>query len=360
MASGSAGRHPGGRGALGDHRPPAGGPDDPGRSGLGRAAGPVRHRHRPGGRPRPRVDGRAPRTVGDRARPWPVARVVVTRTRAQASDLVDRLSDLGATVVELPVIAIEAPRPTAARLWPRPPTVWWPAPTSGWCSPRPTRWPASWPSLGDRAVPAVGPWAAVGRAPPGPWPRADGPPTWCPTASVSEALAEAFPRPAPASRPSAPTTPNGRRTVLFPRAETVAGCARRGLRAKGWLVDEVVAYRTVADDPGPDAVPPPARADAIAFTSSSTVDRPVELLRCRRDPAGGGLHRTGHLGLGPGGRAGGGRRGRPATPSTGWSTPWSRCSVGDRWRRPERRRPGRAVPRPAVTDRPAVGWAQCE
>ena len=35
--------------------------------------------------------------------------VVVTRTRAQASSLVDNLLALGATVVELPVIAIEDP-----------------------------------------------------------------------------------------------------------------------------------------------------------------------------------------------------------------------------------------------------------
>ncbi len=44
------------------------------------------------------------------------------------------------------------------------------------------------------------------------------------------------------------------------------------------MVDEVIAYRTVADDPGPQAVAAARRADAIAFTSSSTVDRAVALL----------------------------------------------------------------------------------
>ena len=37
--------------------------------------------------------------------------------------------------------------------------------------------------------------------------------------------------------------------MLFPRAETVRGALADGLRAKGWRVDEVVAYRTVAGDP---------------------------------------------------------------------------------------------------------------
>ena len=51
-----------------------------------------------------------------------------------------------------------------------------------------------------------------------------------------------------------------------------------GLRAKGWLVDEVVAYRTVSVAPGPVAVAAARRADAVAFTSSSTVRNTVELL----------------------------------------------------------------------------------
>ncbi len=67
-------------------------------------------------------------------------------------------------------------------------------------------------------------------------------------------------------------------TVLFPRAESVVGHLARGLRAKGWTVDEVIAYRTVADEPGPDAVAAAARADAVVFTSPSTVARTGELL----------------------------------------------------------------------------------
>ncbi len=51
-----------------------------------------------------------------------------------------------------------------------------------------------------------------------------------------------------------------------------------GLGAKGWQVDEAVAYRTVAGDVDPSAVAEARAADAVCFTSSSTVERTVELL----------------------------------------------------------------------------------
>ncbi len=99
-----------------------------------------------------------------------------------------------------------------------------------------------------------------------------------PTVALAESLADAFPD-AGASEPG----PQGRGsavvgTVLFPRAEKVRGDLAPGLRAKGWVVDEVIAYRTVAGDPGPEVVASAAQADAVAFTSSSTVDRTTELL----------------------------------------------------------------------------------
>jgi uroporphyrinogen-III synthase len=51
-----------------------------------------------------------------------------------------------------------------------------------------------------------------------------------------------------------------------------------GLRAKGWQVDEVVAYRTTTGRPDGQAIDDARQAHAVAFTSSSTVDRTVELL----------------------------------------------------------------------------------
>ncbi len=50
------------------------------------------------------------------------------------------------------------------------------------------------------------------------------------------------------------------------------------------MVDEVVAYRTVAGDPSPEALDAAGRADAVAFTSSSTVERAIELLGPGRMP----------------------------------------------------------------------------
>jgi uroporphyrinogen III methyltransferase/synthase len=44
------------------------------------------------------------------------------------------------------------------------------------------------------------------------------------------------------------------------------------------VVDEVIAYRTVAGHPDPEVVAAAARAHAVAFTSSSTVTRSIELL----------------------------------------------------------------------------------
>jgi uroporphyrinogen-III synthase len=64
----------------------------------------------------------------------------------------------------------------------------------------------------------------------------------------------------------------------------VRGVLASGLRAKGWVVDEVVAYRTVAGSPEPDAIAAARRADVVAFTSSSTVERTVELLGIDKVP----------------------------------------------------------------------------
>jgi uroporphyrinogen-III synthase len=196
-------------------------------------------------------------------RPLAGRRVVVTRSRPQASVLVGRLADLGAEVVELPVIAVvdpadggEALARSAHRLASG--AYQWVAVTS---TNAVTRLVAE---LGDRSVPSSVRWAAVG---PG-TARAlvDGGRSvdLVPEVSLAEALVEAFPA--------------GDGTVLFPRAETVPGTLAEGLRAKGWLVDEVVAYRTVAGRPTPGALAAAADADAVAFTSSSTVGRALELL----------------------------------------------------------------------------------
>lgn len=50
------------------------------------------------------------------------------------------------------------------------------------------------------------------------------------------------------------------------------------LAAKGWTVDEVVAYKTVSVSASPEAVGEVRAADAVVFTSSSTVDNLVASL----------------------------------------------------------------------------------
>jgi uroporphyrinogen-III synthase len=213
-------------------------------------------------------------------------RVVVTRARSEAPALADRLVRLGATVVELPVIAIEDPvdggealARAAHRLSAG--AYQWAAFTS---SNAVSRFLAA---LEGGSVPAGVQWAAVGAGTAGALAEGGIRPDLVPTVSVSEALAEAFPsvdplEPEGPEEPDAPDPP-GRRpggigTVLFPRAETVRGALAAGLRSKGWLVDEVIAYRTVAADPGVAAIESAARSDAVLFTSSSTVERTIEVL----------------------------------------------------------------------------------
>ena len=85
-----------------------------------------------------------------------------------------------------------------------------------------------------------------------------------PAVAVGDELAAAFP------------VGDGR--VLQIRPEVARDVVARELRAKGWRVDEVVAYRTVSATLD-DATRARVRdADAVTFTSSSTVDNLVALV----------------------------------------------------------------------------------
>jgi len=83
---------------------------------------------------------------------------------------------------------------------------------------------------------------------------------------VGEGLVEAFPDP-----PGGPGT--GR--VVLVRAEVARDVVPEGLAARGWSVEVVPAYRTVAADIAEPAREAVARADAVTFTSSSTVEHLV-------------------------------------------------------------------------------------
>jgi uroporphyrinogen-III synthase len=185
--------------------------------------------------------------------------------------LVDRLESEGATVVELPVIAIEDP-PDRGRALEQAASRTTDGHYDWLVLTSPNAASRFLAALGGRAVPESTRWAVIGPGTAGTLSGGGFLPDLVPATSVAEALVDELPD------PPAQTGRGATGRVLFPRAESVRGVLAAGLRAKGWLVDEVVAYRTVAGTPDPGALAAAARADAVAFTSSSTVDRTVALL----------------------------------------------------------------------------------
>jgi uroporphyrinogen-III synthase len=203
--------------------------------------------------------------------------VVVTRAAEQASTLVGRLREKGATVIEVPTIAIAEPLDGGAALAAAVDHVdtydWVVLTSTNGAARFLAALAASAAGAADRAGPAglAGPAGAadgdrptpaVAVAVVGPGTaaavRAAGiEPALVPERFVAEGLLAAFP-PGP-----------GR--VLLPQAEAARPVLADGLAAAGWTVDAVVAYRTVAADVAPALLERARGADAITFTSGSTV-----------------------------------------------------------------------------------------
>ena len=203
-------------------------------------------------------------------------RIVVTRARSQASGLVQRLADLNATVVELPVIEIEGPADGGAALAASADRLAdgayaWVVVTSANAVVR------MFEALDGRPVPPSTRWAAVGTSTARSLTQRETVAALVPETAVSDALVDAF--------PTASDAPGANSSVLFVRAERVRDVVVPGLVAKGWSVDEAIAYRTVAGAPDPDAVAAAKAADVVAFTSSSTVERTIDLLGASGVPA---------------------------------------------------------------------------
>ncbi|MCB1013903.1 MAG: uroporphyrinogen-III synthase, partial [Acidimicrobiales bacterium] len=74
-----------------------------------------------------------------------------------------------------------------------------------------------------------------------------------------------------------PAPPAGGGRVLLPRAAVARDVLPDGLRAAGWQVDVVEAYRTVTASPTAREREAAATADVITFTASSTVERYLEV-----------------------------------------------------------------------------------
>lgn len=183
--------------------------------------------------------------------------VVVTRTAAQAGELSRRLRTLGAAVLEVPTIEVVDPLDGGAALT----AAVAAAPTYDWVvltSPNGARRFCA--ALRDGRDLAGVRLAAIG---PGTADVLADHHLVCdlvPERFVAEGLLDVFPAPA-----------DGGGRVLLARAETARDALPDGLRAAGWEVDVVTAYRTVPAAVAPATAARVAAADAITFTSSSTV-----------------------------------------------------------------------------------------
>ncbi|MGI8491445.1 MAG: uroporphyrinogen-III C-methyltransferase [Acidimicrobiales bacterium] len=186
-------------------------------------------------------------------------RVVVTRTREQASDLSARLRAFGAEPVELPTIAIAPAADGGVALAAATGELaagryGWVVFTSANAVHRLMEHVPDARRFGPAAIAAIGPGTAEALA--AYRLAAD----LVPERAVAEGLLAAMPPP-----------PAGGGTVLVPRAAAGRTVLAQGLRAGGWAVEEVEAYRTEPLTPTPEELAAAAEADAICFTSGSTV-----------------------------------------------------------------------------------------
>jgi uroporphyrinogen-III synthase len=171
--------------------------------------------------------------------------VVVTRAAAQSAELSDRLRALGAEVVELALVRIDDPADGGValrRALERLAEYDWLVVSSPNGAARVS---AALPAGPPPRLAAVGTATAeaLGRA-------AD----LVPTRQLAEGLVEVF--------------PSGAGRVLLVQAEQARPILAEGLRARGWSVDVVAAYRTVSVHH--DELPPALfDADAVLFSSGS-------------------------------------------------------------------------------------------
>jgi len=193
--------------------------------------------------------------AGGRQHPLSGRTVAVTRARAQASGLARRLRELGATVVQAPVIR--------TRPLPGPPPDLAPYDLVCFTSPNAVATlferlsqaahpPRDARSLAGASVAAIGPGTARALAEHGL--VAD----IVPERSVGEALVEALAEESVAH-------------ALVVRAKQARDVLPDALRARGAQVDVLALYETIAEPLSPRALAAAREADYITFTSSSTV-----------------------------------------------------------------------------------------
>jgi uroporphyrinogen III methyltransferase/synthase len=194
------------------------------------------------------------------ARPLFGKRVVVTRARTQSSGLAAKLAGLGAEVVEVPTIAIDDPADGGAALAAsaeRVGTYDWVVFTSANAVERFVAHLRDARQFGSARIAVIGTATAEALA------ASSIVPDLVPDRFVAESLVESF--------------PEGTGRVLVSQAAGARAVLAEGLRAKGWDVDVVEAYRTVTGSPSERALRRAAEAHAVTFTSSSTVTGYLEV-----------------------------------------------------------------------------------
>jgi len=198
-------------------------------------------------------------------------RIVVTRAREQAAELVDALTRLGAQVIAAPTIRIEpltdlgALRAALTDLSRYDWIVFTSQNTVQVVCRSLAEWGLAARDLARVAVAAIGPATAAALA------RCGVTPEVVPARYVAEAVVEAL-----ATRGDL----RGKR-VLLPRAREARDALPEGLRAHGAVVDVIPVYDTVREPGDGGALAAELRAgriDAVTFMSSSTVQSFVDLV----------------------------------------------------------------------------------
>lgn len=202
-----------------------------------------------------------------RAGPLEGTTIVVTRPRRQAASTVSALAAAGARVLEVPVTVIvdAADQGRAlAQAAQRAGAYDWVVFTSANAVHRFLGEVRDLRALAPVRLAAVGGVTAAALAEHGV--LADLVPA---TTSAGGVVAE-FPAPADSGA--------ARGAVLFPRAAGARPTLPAGLRAQGWRVDEVDAYRTVPETPpSPEVCEALRSADAVSFAAPSAVDAYLEM-----------------------------------------------------------------------------------
>ena len=194
-------------------------------------------------------------------------RIVVTRARAQASDMRQKLEDLGAEVIQFPTIRIQ------------PPALWEPVDqaieeldTYDWVVFSSMNGVQSFfkrlfekgrdvRSLGGKSVAAIGPKTAEALRQFGIFPDL------VPKDYKAEGLLAVFPE-------------GDKKRILFPRAKVAREVLPETLRKRGHHVEVVPVYETVMEEPDPEVKGAilSGEVDLVTFTASSTVHNFVEIM----------------------------------------------------------------------------------